>query len=139
MIPYQLPDEADRQLAEINMIPMIDIMLVLLIVFMITAPLLTHAVKLQLPQASSQPTPAEPAALQIAIDAQQQLFVDGQPLSREALSARLQQAAGRAQPPALHLYIDETVPYRQIADLLAEAARLDLSKVAFVHRPEATP
>src|SRR5258705_8096367 len=88
-------------MAEINMVPLIDVMLVLLVIFIITAPLLTHAVKLDLPTATSQVNQVKPENVQIAIDAAGQLFWNGEPVERAALQTRLAQSSKRAPQPEI--------------------------------------
>lgn len=121
--------------AEINMIPLIDVMLVLLVIFMITAPLLTHAVKLDLPRASSshQP-PAE--KVDISIDAAGQRFWNAQPIDADALAARLT-ALGREQPQTeIHLHADKAVRYEPLAQIMSQAAQAGLTKIGFVTVPD---
>jgi biopolymer transport protein ExbD len=128
---------ASAPMAEINMVPLIDVMLVLLVIFIVTAPLLTHAVKLDLPQASAQVNPPVPHKVAFAIDAGGALYWNGEPVSRAEAASRLQ-AAGRLQPqPEIHLHADQAVPYRHVAMTLADAARAGLARVGFVSAPEA--
>ncbi len=122
--------------SEINMVPLIDVMLVLLVVFIVTAPLLTHAVKLELPRVSSTVNHASAEKVEFAIDAAGQLFWNGEPVAREEAQARFA-AAGTQQPqPEIHLRADQSVPYRHVARALADAARAGLTKVGFVSEPE---
>ncbi len=122
--------------SEINMVPLIDVMLVLLVIFIVTAPLLTHAVKLELPRASSTVPHAPADKVEFAIDAAGQLFWNGEPVAREEAQARFA-AAGALQPqPEIHLRADQSVPYRHVARTLADAARAGLTKVGFVSEPE---
>ena len=121
--------------AEINMIPLIDVMLVLLVIFMITAPLLTHAVKLDLPQASSSHQPAA-EKVDISIDAAGSLYWNAQPLSADEMAARLS-ALGREKPQTeIHLHADKAARYEPLAKIMSEAARAGLSKIGFVTKPE---
>ena len=123
-------------MAEINMIPLIDVMLVLLVIFIITAPLLTHAVKLDLPKASSHPNLTKPDHIAVSIVGDGSLFWNGEHVDRAALRERLA-AASRQQPqPEVHLRADQAGPYRHVARTLADAARAGLSKVGFVSDPE---
>jgi biopolymer transport protein ExbD len=128
-----------QPMAEINMIPMIDVMLVLLIVFMITAPLLTHAVKLQLPQANSTPNPSEPQSVMLSLDADLHCYWNGESISREVLTQKLAQLGTQENSPSIQLYVDRQVPYAELASLLAEAAHYGLQKIAFVMTPESSP
>jgi biopolymer transport protein ExbD len=130
-------NRSSAPMAEINMVPLIDVMLVLLVIFIVTAPLLTHAVKLDLPKASSQPNVLKPEKIEFAIDAQGLLFWNGQAVSREEAATRVA-ADGRKRPqPEVHLRADQTVAYRYVAQTLADASRAGLSKVGFVSDPEA--
>src|ERR1041384_7816526 len=83
-------------MSEINMIPLIDVMLVLLVIFIITAPLLTHSVKIDLPKASSTPNLTKPENIQLAVDAQGQVFWNGQALDRAAWRERMNGAAKKS-------------------------------------------
>lgn len=122
--------------SDINMVPLIDVMLVLLVIFIVTAPLLTHAVKLELPQATSQVNPPQPNKIEFAIDAQGQRFWNGEPVSREEAAERFK-AQGQVQPePEIHLRADQSVAYRYVAQTLADATAAGLKKVGFVSDPE---
>jgi biopolymer transport protein ExbD len=123
-------------MGEINMVPLIDVMLVLLVIFIVTAPLLTHAVKLDLPQVSSQPNQLKPQKIEFAIDATGQRFWNGEPVTREDAAQRFA-AAGRLQPlPEVHLRADHTAAYGTVAETLADASRAGLHKIGFVSQPE---
>jgi biopolymer transport protein ExbD len=132
----------DRQraaapMAEINMVPLIDVMLVLLVIFIVTAPLLTHAVKLDLPKVTSQPNQLKPEKIDFAIDATGQRFWNGEQLTRAAAAERFA-AAGKQQPqPEIHLRADQAVAYRAVAETLADATKAGLTRVGFVSEPEA--
>jgi biopolymer transport protein ExbD len=123
-------------MAEINMVPLIDVMLVLLVIFIVTAPLLTHAVKLELPRVSSQPNQLKPEKIDLAIDAAGQRFWNGEPLTRAQAADRFG-TAGKAQPqPEIHLRADQSVAYRAVAETLADATRAGLTRIGFVSEPE---
>ncbi|MEO8297983.1 MAG: biopolymer transporter ExbD [Burkholderiales bacterium] len=125
-----------QPMAEINMVPLIDVMLVLLVIFIVTAPLLTHAVKLELPQATSQVNPPVPNKIEFAIDAQGLRYWNGEGVSRDEAAARFK-AQGQVQPqPEVHLRADQDVAYRFVAETLADAAAAGLSKIGFVSQPE---
>lgn len=127
---------AGAPMSDINMVPLIDVMLVLLVIFIVTAPLLTHAVKLELPRASAQVNQAKADKVDFAIDAAGALFWNGEPVTREEAHARFA-AAGAQQPqPEIHLRADQAVPYRHVARALADASRAGLTKVGFVSDPE---
>jgi biopolymer transport protein ExbD len=123
-------------MSDINMVPLIDVMLVLLVIFIITAPLLTHAVKLDLPKVSSTPNQLMPDKIEFAIDATGQRFWNGEPVSRGEASSRFQ-AEGKKQPqPEVHLRADHAAAYGTVAETLADASKAGLSKIGFVSEPE---
>ena len=128
---------ASAPMSDINMVPLIDVMLVLLVIFIVTAPLLTHAVKLELPRASAQVNQAKADKIEFAIDAAGGLFWNGESVTREDTIARFT-AAGQLTPqPEVHLRADQAVPYRFVARTLADASRAGLAKVGFISEPEA--
>lgn len=134
----KLSDEGDDQpLSEINMIPMIDVMLVLLIVFMITAPLLTNAVKLELPEASSQLNQPDKQDINLAIDGAGKIYWNDQEVDEAALLTKME-SAGQAEGelPEIQLRIDRKVEYGIIARVMAQASQHGLHKIAFVSQPE---
>ena len=123
-------------LAEINMVPLIDVMLVLLVIFMVTAPLLTHAVKVDLPSASSAPVkPAE--KIDLSIDGKGQLFWNAEPMSREQVFAKLNEQALSAPDSELHLHADKNTRYELLAEVMSAASKAGLSKIGFVTQPGA--
>ena len=131
----------DRQssgapVSEINMVPLIDVMLVLLVIFIVTAPLLTHSVKLQLPQATSQENLPVPDKIEFALDAEGQRYWNGERVSREEAALRFQAEGLKPVQPEIHLRADQDVPYRHVAQTLADATKAGLSKVGFVSQPE---
>ena len=126
---------AGQPMAEINMVPLIDVVLVLLVIFIVTAPLLTHAVKLDLPKASSQADIQKPEKIEFAIDASGALFWNGERLSREDAAARFVEAGQKRPQPEIYLRADQNVAYRYVAEMLADASKAGLSKVAFVSEP----
>jgi biopolymer transport protein ExbD len=118
------------------MVPLIDVMLVLLVIFIVTAPLLTHAVKLELPQATSQVNPPVPVKIDFAIDAEGQRYWNGERVSREDAAVRFVAEGGKPVQPEIHLRADQEVAYRHVAQTLADASKAGLSKVGFVSQPE---
>ncbi len=127
---------ASAPMAEINMVPLIDVMLVLLVIFMVTAPLLTHAVKLDLPNASSQANPPKPDAIAFSIDASGQRFWGKEPISREQAVDRFRVEALKQPQPELHLHVDQAAAYKAVAETMADASQAGLAKVGFVTQPE---
>jgi biopolymer transport protein ExbD len=126
---------ASQPMAEINMVPLIDVVLVLLVIFIVTAPLLTHAVKLDLPKATSQADIQKPEKIEFAIDATGTLFWNGERISREDAQAKFIEAGQKRPQPEVYLRADQGVAYRYVAETLADASKAGLSKVAFVSEP----
>jgi biopolymer transport protein ExbD len=122
--------------AEINMVPLIDVMLVLLVIFIVTAPLLTNAVKLDLPKASSQVNQPKPDRVEFAIDATGVRYWNGEPVSREESLRRFMQEGQRQPQPELQLRADQSVAYRAVAETLADAAKAGLTHIGFVSEPQ---
>ncbi|HEX5312846.1 biopolymer transporter ExbD [Aquabacterium sp.] len=123
-------------LAEINMVPLIDVMLVLLVIFIVTAPLLSHSVKVDLPKASAQVMSVKAEKIDLSIDADGIRYWNGAALSRDEAAARFMQESAKQPQPEIHLRADQNVPYRAVAETLADASRAGLSKIGFVTDPE---
>ena len=122
--------------AEINMVPLIDVRLVLLVIFISTAPLLTPPVNLKLPPPSPPATQPKPNKSNFPIAPSGPLTWNGEPVSREDANTRLA-VAGKQQPqPEIHLRADQAVPYKHVARTLADASRAGLTKVGFVSEPD---
>ena len=128
----------NEALAEINMVPLIDVMLVLLIIFMVTAPLLTHAVKVDLPKAASSANITKPDNVQLAIDGSGRVFWNGDAIDAAQLAARLKTAAALQPQPELHIRAERTTPYEKVAQVMSEAARQGLIRIGFVTDPSQT-
>jgi biopolymer transport protein ExbD len=127
----------DAPLTEINMVPLIDVMLVLLIIFIVTAPLLTHAVKVDLPKASSSANQTKPDNVQLAIDAAGQLYWNGEAVDSPAFELLLKKSAELQPQPEIHIRAERTTPYEKVAQVMSEAARNGLSRIGFVTEPTA--
>lgn len=122
-------------LAEINMVPLIDVMLVLLVIFLVTAPMLTHAVKLELPRAASSPNTSKPDMVQLSIDASKAVFWNGQVVDAEGLNQRLVAAAATQPQPELHIRAERSTPYEKVAQVMSDAARSGVTRIGFVTDP----
>ena len=129
------PASSSPDVAEINMIPLIDVMLVLLVIFIITAPLLTHAVKIDLPVASSAPSAPLPDTIALSIKADGNVYWNDKPVDAAAWQAQMQRAAAHKPQPEIHIRADGNVPYRHVATVMADAARAGLTKLGFVTDP----
>ena len=125
-----------QPMAEINMVPLIDVVLVLLVIFIVTAPLLTNVVKLDLPKATANTDIQKPDKIEFAIDGTGALFWKGERVTREQAVERFAEAGKQRPQPEVYLRADQNVPYRYVAETLADASKAGLSKVAFVSEPE---
>lgn len=123
-------------MSEINMVPLIDVMLVLLIVFMITAPLLTHSIKIDLPNASSETSNEKPETISLAVDESGLLHWNNEPIADDLLPARLREAAAAAVQPELQLRADRNTRYQRLAEIMAEARLAGIQKLGFVTTPD---
>ena len=130
-----IADEHEDVMSEINMVPFIDVMLVLLIIFIITVPVMKHAVDVQLPRASADKEVVQPQTLRLTVKADGSYWLDDKAVSDEQLAARLQ-AAGRQQPqPELHLRGDRDVRYERVAQAMAAAQQAGIQKIGFITEP----
>lgn len=125
----------EQPMAEINTTPLVDVMLVLLIIFMVTAPLFTHSVKIDLPRAQSELNAEKPDTISLAIDAAGRVYWNNDAIDEGVLRERFVQAAALATQPELHLRADRDTRYDVIARIMAEAQRSGLKKIGFVTDP----
>ena len=128
-------DTRQDTISEMNITPLVDVMLVLLIIFIITAPLMTHSVQVDLPRASSTPTPQKPLSLQLSISADGELFLNGGKLAEEALERRLNEAVLLDRAVELHLMADSATRYEIVAKTMSAARRAGVAKIGFVTQP----
>jgi biopolymer transport protein ExbD len=130
-------------MSEINMVPLIDVMLVLLVIFIITAPLLAHSIRINMPQVSAEQIQEEPKTIDLAIDAQGALFWNDQPVAFDALPRRfaadVQAAtASGAKQPELRIRADLDTRYETLARVMGVARQAGLGRIAFVTTPPST-
>ena len=118
------------------MIPLIDVMLVLLVIFIITAPLLTNAVKLDLPKASSLPNLTRPDHITLSITADDRLYWNGAAVDRRELREQLAAASKQRPQPEIHLRADRATRYQAIAEVMADSANAGLGRIGFISEPE---
>ena len=123
-------------MADINVTPMVDVMLVLLVIFIITAPLFTHAIKLELPNAQSQAAPEKPETITLAINAEGKLFWNNAAITREELSQRIATASQKQPQPELQLRADKSTRYEVIAQVMSAAQNGGMNKLGFVTDPK---
>ncbi|WP_016832067.1 ExbD/TolR family protein [Herbaspirillum lusitanum] len=123
-------------MAEINVTPMVDVMLVLLVIFILSAPLFTHSLQLDLPTAKSAPAPEKPQTVSVSIDAAGKLYWQDQAVTLEELTRRMAEAAGKKPQPEVQLRADKATRYEVIADVMSAAQSNGLNKLGFVTDPK---
>lgn len=136
MSPFADGDD-DGLMNEINMTPLVDVMLVLLIIFLVTIPAIQHAVKLDLPHASSQRQDVRPAHVTVSVNADGSVFWDDARVSDSELQQKIAAAAHADPQPELHLRADRNVRYERVADVMSYAQTGGLTKIGFVTDPKA--
>ncbi len=122
-------------MAEINVVPLVDVMLVLLVIFIVTTPLLTHSVKIDLPKASSSPNLTRPEHVQLGIREDGSLHWNGAAVEMRELESHFSAAAMQAPQPELHIRADRGVRYERVAQVMSLAARAGLVRIGFVTDP----
>jgi biopolymer transport protein ExbD len=128
-------DDTDEVMNEINMTPLVDVMLVLLITFMITIPVMKHAVNIDLPRATNQPQDAKPETIRLSIDEKGQYYWNETPASDESVQAQLKAAAQQTPQPELHIRGDKAVRYERVAQAMAAAQQAGIKKIGFITEP----
>jgi biopolymer transport protein ExbD len=128
-----------QEMSEINMTPLVDVMLVLLIIFIITVPVITHSVKVDLPQASQQPTEVKPDVVTLTVQRDGSLMWNDETLTFENLELRLQAVAQQDKQPELRIQGDKAVEYEKVVQVMAAAQRAGVEKLGFMTEPKSTP
>ena len=134
-LPSQRSGGRRAPMADINVTPLVDVMLVLLIIFMVTAPLLTAGVPVNLPDSRAKPLDQEKQPTEISLDEQGRIFIAKEEMSFDTLSARLDAIAAAAQggePPQVYLRADRKLDYGQVMRVMGELNRAGLNRVALV-------
>ena len=126
----------DDVVSDINITPLVDVMLVLLIVFIVTAPLLTNSVKVNLPKAAPTQSTDQNKALVISVKPDGAIFLDKAPVSLENFEQEITQRKNANSKLALNLNVDETVPYGTVAKLLASIERVGVEKLSVITEPK---
>ena len=129
-------DDQDEVMNEINMTPMVDVMLVLLIIFIITVPVMKHAVNIDLPRASNVPQDAKPETIRLSVDAAGDFFWNEAKVTEEAMLLQLKAAATQTPQPELHIRGDKAVRYERVATAMAAAQQAGVRKIGFVTEPK---
>ncbi|ANB73982.1 biopolymer transporter ExbD [Paraburkholderia phytofirmans OLGA172] len=124
-------------MAEINMTPLIDVMLVLLVIFIITAPLFTHAIRLDLPKVAAAPARQTPQTISLSIDAAGKLYWNGNVITLQQMRARFVEAGkeGQADQPEIQLRAERSTRYEVIAQVMGAAQQAGLERIGFVTDP----
>lgn len=129
-------DDDDEIMSEINMTPLVDVMLVLLIIFIITVPVLTHSVKVDLPRANNQPNQIQNKPITISVNKQGQIYWNESLIDQTHLSQKLQQIAQQQPQPEVHIRGDRKVEYEYVMQVMAEVQRNGVQKLGFITEPK---
>lgn len=129
-------DDTDDVMNEINMTPLVDVMLVLLIIFIITVPVMKHAVNIDLPRATNEAQNTKPETMRLTVDAQGSYYINEAPITDKELAPRMQAAAAQNPQPELHIRGDKAVRYERVAQAMAAAQVSGLRKIGFITEPD---
>ena len=129
-------DDTDEVMNEINMTPLVDVMLVLLIIFIITVPVMKHSVNIDLPRASNQQELVKPETVRLSVDADGSYYINDAKIADDELAPRLQAAAAQNPQPDLHIRGDKAVRYERVAQAMAAAQQAGLHKIGFITEPK---
>ena len=130
-------DEPDEVMNEINMTPLVDVMLVLLIIFIITVPVMKHAVNIDLPRATSEPEQTKPQNIVFTVAADGSYFWNDQKIEDAELVGRLAAEAAKEPQPELHIRGDKAVRYERVAKAMSAAREAGVRKIGFITEPDA--
>jgi biopolymer transport protein TolR len=128
--------QGPQPMSDINMTPLVDVMLVLVVIFIITAPLLANSIRLDLPRTDSAKPNDVPKFVTVALDKGGQVFVDDKPVTPPQLAQRLAEAAQRNPETEVQLRADQTVPYGRVVEVMGAAQKAGLNRIGFVAEPE---
>ncbi len=128
-------DDTDEVMNEINMTPLVDVMLVLLIIFIITVPVMKHSVNIDLPRANNEAQNVKPETVRLTVDAQGIYYLNEARIDDPDLASRLQAAAAQNPQPELHIRGDKAVRYERVAQAMAAAQQAGLHKIGFITEP----
>ena len=126
-----------QPISEINVTPLVDVMLVLVVIFIITAPLLASSIRLELPKAEGGEVGDAPAFVTLAIDPKGQLFLNDQPVTKEQLGRQLAERARTNPSTEVQLRADRTISYGQVVEVMGISQQAGLSRIGFVAEPAA--
>jgi biopolymer transport protein ExbD len=129
-------DDTDEVMNEINMTPLVDVMLVLLIIFIITVPVMKHSVNIDLPRASNEQQRIKPETVRLSVDAEGRYYLNDTKITDDELTPRLKAAAAQNPQPDLHIQGDKAVRYERVAQAMAAAQQAGLRKIGFITEPK---
>ena len=129
-------DESDEVMNEINMTPLVDVMLVLLIIFIITVPVMKHAVNIDLPRATNQPEDTKPQTVRLSVASDGSYYWNENKVTDEAMAAMLKEEGAKDPQPDLHIRGDKDVRYERVAQAMAAAQQAGVRKIGFVTDPK---
>ena len=129
-------DEPDEVMNEINMTPLVDVMLVLLIIFIITVPVMKHAVNIDLPRASSEKEITKPENILFSVTADGSYYWNDQKISDEEFAKRLTVEAAKDPQPELHIRGDKETRYERVALAMSAAREAGVRKIGFITEPK---
>ena len=132
-------DKGTPPMSDINMTPLIDVMLVLVVIFIITAPLLASSIKLDLPKTDAAKPNEAPKFVLLVVDKSGQAFLNDKPLATAELAQQLAQTAKQDPDTELQLRADESVPYGRVVEVMGVAQKAGLNRIGFVAEPKAKP
>ncbi len=132
---FGIQDNADEVMSEINMTPLVDVMLVLLIIFIITVPVMTHSIAINLPQASSQPHDTKPETIQLSVASDGRYFWNERQIEDAELLPLLMTESDKQVQPELHIRGDKSVRYERVAQAMASAQHAGIRKIGFITEP----
>jgi biopolymer transport protein TolR len=125
-------DKGTAPMSDINMTPLIDVMLVLVVIFIITAPLLASSIKLDLPKTDAAKPNEAPRSVLLVLDRTGQVFLDDKPVAPDALARQLAQTAAQNPDTEVQLRADEAVPYGRVVELMGAAQKAGLNRIGFM-------
>lgn len=129
-------DEPDEVMNEINMTPLVDVMLVLLIIFIITIPVMKHAVNIDLPRATNEPELTKPETVRLSVAADGSYYWNENRVEDSELLPRLQAEGAKEPQPELHIRGDKDVRYERVAQAMAAARQAGVRKIGFITEPQ---
>jgi biopolymer transport protein ExbD len=134
---FERSQSPSRPMAEINVTPLVDVMLVLLVIFIITAPLLTYALKVDLPEVKSAPAVPSGEPIRLSVDSAGTIYLNAQAIEVDALRARLTEFAAREPAPEVQLRVDKAARFERVALVMSVAQETGLTRIGFVTEPVA--